>query len=399
MLSFKSFISKQTIFEGMPSTLENFLHHLSSPSFHEYSGSKKLSETKNLQEVDVTNLAKRLAGDKMTKTQGVYDKAKGMLPAGTTPYKHMRAGVRKASSEIPHEDEKTRRAKVSEARKVYDSFSQERGFKKGPDLFIENGKTEKSSGVGIHTKGLSLAPHTAGGVEKFDVCPKASHSCRANCLGTEAGGNRQYADTALSSKAIKTNFLAAHPEHFTRLLDHEIRAHVRSTEKSGYRPDVRLNVTSDLDWADMAGPLIKHHSNVSSYDYSKDPNKVERQFHPDHPKNYKLALSHTGDGEESNSAHAANLLEKGHVVAAVYQRGKDIPKPTHMMDMKTGKKYPVVDGDSDDDVGFRHEQAGLKHGHAGHGVVSGLMLKGVKNEDAGDFANKVDSDGIIRINK
>ena len=32
------------------------------------------------------------------------------------------------------------------------------------------------------------------------------------------------------------------------------------------------------------------------------------------------------------------------------------------------------------------------------GVVSGLRLKGVTNERAGKFANRVDPDGIIRIN-
>jgi hypothetical protein len=41
----------------------------------------------------------------------------------------------------------------------------------------------------------------------------------------------------------------------------------------------------------------------------------------------------------------------------------------------------------------------LHEGKTGQGVVSGLKLKGVKNEDAGAFANKVDKDGIIRINK
>jgi len=93
------------------------------------------------------------------------------------------------------------------------------------------------------------------------------------------------------------------------------------------------------------------------------------------------------------------VLAAGHIVAMVYQRGKNVPQPTHVLDMKSGKKYPVVNGDDDDHLPSRHEQAGRKHGKPGHGVVSGLKLKGVTNDKTGHFANKVDPDGIIRINK
>ena len=69
------------------------------------------------------------------------------------------------------------------------------------------------------------------------------------------------------------------------------------------------------------------------------------------------------------------------------------------MDHSTGKRYPVVNGDDDDNTFDRHATAGLKEGRAGHGVISGLVLKGVKNESAGPFANEVHSDGTAKINK
>jgi hypothetical protein len=83
----------------------------------------------------------------------------------------------------------------------------------------------------------------------------------------------------------------------------------------------------------------------------------------------------------------------------VYHRGKKIPNPTHVEDVKTGQRYPIVNGDKDDNTFDRHESAGLSEGGQGQGVVSGLKLKGIKNSDAGKFANPVDKDGIIRINK
>lgn len=64
MLSFKSFISKTELNEGMPKNLENFLHHLSSPV--------NTSEDKELNEADVTALGQRM--NKLKKTQGLLIK-------------------------------------------------------------------------------------------------------------------------------------------------------------------------------------------------------------------------------------------------------------------------------------------------------------------------------------
>jgi hypothetical protein len=125
-----------------------------------------------------------------------------------------------------------------------------------------------------------------------------------------------------------------------------------------------------------------------------------RVGNPNLPENYHLSLSHTGTGHaESNDKHVVHALENGHVVALVHEKGKKVPKPTHVEDVKSGKRYPIVDGDHDDNTFDRHAVAGLTEGHKGHGVVSGLKLKGVTAEKAGHFANKVDPDGIIRINK
>ena len=87
-------------------------------------------------------------------------------------------------------------------------------------------------------------------------------------------------------------------------------------------------------------------------------------------------------------------LNNGGGVAMVHQKSK--VTPTHVEDVQTGKRWKIVNGDNDDNVFDRHKAAGIPKTE---GVVSGLKLKGVHNEDAGHFANKVDPDGIIRINK
>jgi hypothetical protein len=407
IVSFNAFISESVEEKGLPGVpdpLENFLFHLSSPS-DPYGKKNKLAEEYEINEVALFDVAR---GDKpgalahksmnLPKTSRIIQKSKEEgLGENENLHKKIGEGFRKSFSSMESESPAESKAKLKESHAVLHQFAKDRGFKTRPKLLGENGKTKKSTGEGVHTKGLALAPHATNGLHGFDVCPRASKECRKNCLGTEAGGNRQYPDAALSSKVLRTHFIASHPEHAARILDHEIGQHVKSATKAGYKPGVRLNVTSDIAWEKHAPQMFKRHKDAQFYDYTKMHNRVG---HPSLPANYHLSLSHTGaNHEESNDKEAANALHRGHVVAMVYQRGKNTPKPTHVEDVKTGKRFPVIGGDEDDNTFDRHAQAKLTEGKKDHGVVSGLKLKGVKNEDAGKFANKVDSDGIIRINK
>ena len=311
----------------------------------------------------------------------------------------------KMKSETPDEQ----RSNLKKSKEVYNTFAKSRGMKSAPSLLHGNMKTKKSSGEGVYTVGLHLAPHSLGGMKGFDVCPKASSECKANCLGTTAGGNRIFHDNALSAKMFRTQFVAKHPEHAARIMDHEITKHKAAAKEKNMLPGVRLNVTSDLSWEHHAPQLFEKHPDVQFYDYTKMPNRVMKSFaqpkgkehfnEHGHPKNYHLSISHTGTGhDESNDKDTINVLEHGGVSAMVFQKNKGGKMPTHVMDMSTGKKYPVTHGDHDDNTFDRHSTLGKTHGKKGHGVVSGLLLKGVKNEAAGHFANKVDDDGIARIN-
>lgn len=405
MKTFESFLAESMAVSDHPliknKCLHDFLFHLSSPSDPTmYKDTVKESKDDHIfnlisEDVDVEAAAHKSMN--LPKTRALIQQGNKEIPDGANVHKTMGHKLRSTFETMEKETPAESKAKLKESKAHFDAFAQSRGYKSAPNMLKENGKTRKSKGEMVHTKGLSLAPHATNGLHKFDVCPKASKECRANCLGTEAGGNRQYPDAALSSKVLRTHYLALHPEHAARIIDNEIGNHVKSATKNGYKPGIRMNVTSDLSWEHHAPQLFKRHPGAQFYDYTKIPNRVG---HPKQPENYHLSLSHTGTGHaESNDKHVIDKLEKGHVVATVYHRGKGVPTPTHIEDVKSGRRYPIVNGDHDDNTFDRHEAAGRVQGKSGHGVVSGLHLKGVKNEAAGHFANKVDPDGIIRINK
>lgn len=235
--------------------------------------------------------------------------------------------------------------------------------------------------------------------------------------------------TRMVAKAKLTKQLHADIIHHTK--NNTDKYHARPIESGA-----RLNVTSDLEWHKMGhGKIMKHHPKTELYDYTKNHHVAMSN---DLPKNYHVAFSHTGDKhDESNSGDAVKVLHKGGVLAMVYHRGKDVPKPKRVkvIGSKEGEhEWHVADGDSDDNIDQRHEAAAQHHEELSekhktlaktattsdkkeehsnaaashkklaheyrtkqHGVVSGLRLKGVKNEDVGAFANPVDKDGTIWI--
>lgn len=392
----------------LPKNIHDFMFHLSSPSDPHGKLKKALFESEELDEATVFDIRrgdhpnKPLAHPAMglPKTQHVISVGRKEMPEGNI-HKRIGEGFKKAYSEMENEKPHETRAKLAESKKVFQSFAQARGYKANtaPKMLMGNLKTKKSSGEGVLTTGLNLAPHATSGLDHFDVCPKASAECRSGCLGLTAGGNKQYPDFALSSKVLRTHFLAHHPEHAARIIDSELHAHKRKAAREGMLAGVRMNITSDLAWEHHAPKMFEKHKDVQFYDYTKMPNRVLRSLAPKakpedfhnklgHPSNYHLTLSHTGTNHhESNDKDVVKVLEAGGTVAAVFKRStKGGHLPTHIEDVKTGKRYPVKDGDKDDNTWDRPNS------------VSGLKLKGIKDEHAGHFANHVDEDRIARIN-
>ena len=331
---------------------------------------------------------------------------------GGNPFEHMRRGFHaafnvdpKTGQQGPQEDDATRNAKLKASKQLFQNFLVSRGkmkpeTAKQATMFGENHKTQTSAGVGYKTIGLSLAPSHHSGYE-HDMCPNASKECRDNCLGLKAGGNRQFPFATLRAKILRTHFIHEHPEEAARLLHHEIGKNEKAANAIGFKSGIRMNVTSDVPYEHlMPKQFFKEHEDrpdkpgTQFYDYTKMHGRLG---HKDMPSNYALALSHTGTGHgESNDKQAVKHLNNGGVVAMVYQRGKGVPTPTHVEDVQTGKRWRIANGDNDDNVFDRHASI---QAPKGEGVVSGLALKGVSNKQAGHFANVVDPDGVIRINK
>lgn len=431
MLTFKQFINEEYN-NSQNNVLMNFLHHLSSSTIandHDPSLKKSLDEARSIEDI---------------KQDGVNNQPSGNL------FHHIKNGFHAAFPEGESPEQTT--AKAKEAQKHFRNWMTERGGhaeNNQMSLTGDNGKTRLSTGVGMATIGVSLAPHSSSGLHKFDVCPKASSECRKGCLGFTAGGNKQYPETAFRAKLLRTQYVAEHPENAARLMSHELKQHedwtsnhktvhdhqgniigyqhkqtgevtselpVKAKDAAGKKAEraanvqrikdgiaskeyktndiasgFRGNVTSDLPLERlMPSKFFERHKNTQFYDYTKVAGRLNKKL----PENYSLALSHTGTGHaESNDKEVIKHLENGGVVAMVHQKSK--VTPTHVEDVQTGRRWKIVDGDSDDNVFDRHRSAGIDKSE---GVVSGLKLKGIKNEAAGHFANKVDDDGVIRIN-
>lgn len=408
MLSFKEYVieeitphTDESPIKGMSRNAYDFLCHLSGPSDHEshYMKEDFVIERKGNGEDEMKpdfSATHGLDPDKFKKTIRYIDQAKKELPEDTNVAKRIHHGLRSTFSSMSSETPKESSAKLAESKRVLKEFAHSRGMKHPFPMLGGNGKTQKSLKEDVLTLGYSGAPHYSAGLPQHNACPRSSTECRDNCLAHEAGNNKIQADHALSSKVIRSHFLALHPEHAGRLIDHEIKNHVKNSKKRGLKPGVRMNITTDYAWEHHAPELFARHPDAQFYDYTKMSNRVG---HPNLPENYHLTLSHTGTGhEESNDQHVIKALERGHGVAMVHQIGKNVPTPTHVEDVRSGKRYPIVNGDKDDNTFDRHAIAGLTEGKPGHGVVSGLGLKGSSNKKAGHFANKVDPDGIIRIN-
>lgn len=481
MLTFKQFMNQKHPLEDHP-VLNNFLHHLSSNDI-EYPTNEDIYEAEidpvtgerkpftkkelGLRASDIRPVNKALKKRKWAFTGAPPPKEKKQPRAiddimregqSNQPQKklfpHIKEGFHAAFPEGETPEETKRKA--LEARKHFRQFLTQRGGHaegNSGNLTGDNGKTRLSTGEGMQTIGLSLAPHESSGYSQ-NLCPNASSECKSNCLGFTAGGNKQYPETSFRAKLLRTQYLAEHPENAARLMSHEIgeneewasnhhTVHDQSGNIVGYRnkqsgkitsempvtgktkeekseqkkqneetirkglesgthttkeikPGFRGNMTSDLAWEKLMPPkFFQRHNKTQFYDYTKNAARVMNKDKL--PPNYSLALSHTGTGhEESNDAQAVKALNAGHVVAMVHQRLKKGQKPpTHVEDVQTGKRWKIVNGDEDDNVYDRHRAAGVDKSE---GVVSGLHLKGVSNEAAGKFANKVDDDGIIRIN-
>jgi len=206
-------------------------------------------------------------------------------------------------------------------------------------------KTVKGEKLGVKTAILYLAPAEIAGK---NICPWASKGCREACLYTAGRGSFTNVQQA---RINRTRLYHEDRDKFMDQLYGELSRFRISTERKGFKPAVRLNGTSDLDWREVIDAFF----DMQFYDYTKSAARILGNDLP----NYWLTFSRS----ESNWGTCLKVLEGGKNVAAVFST---VPKEY--------MGYRVINGD-DSDVRFRDPTP----------VIVGLTPKGKAKQDKSGF--------------
>lgn len=223
-------------------------------------------------------------------------------------------------------------------------------------------KIEKNKKINVKTYVIYLAPANLSG---YNTCSHSTPECRMGCLNTSgrAGMEELCGKTMIvDCRNKKSALLFEQTNFFMQWLIAEIEAHKNLAYKKGFAYSIRLNGTSDIDWANIrvnGKNIFELFPNDVFYDYTKNPNKFKNI-----PANYHLTMSYTG----RNWQVSEMLLQQGFNVAVVFdvKKGKALPQ--------TFNGYKVVDGDVTD---YRPND--------GKGVVVGLRWKVIANKEVNDF--------------
>jgi hypothetical protein len=223
------------------------------------------------------------------------------------------------------------------------------------------------------TYSLYLAPANLSG---YNTCTHSTPECRIGCLNTSGRGGMELSRDVKpiqSARIKKTKLLFEHTQFFMDWLITEIMVEEQKAAINGEGFSVRLNCTSDIDWANV---IVKPDCNifeifpsVDFYDYTKKATKFY-----DKPNNYHLTYSYTG----RNWSACKGLLDDGHNVAVIFNIKKGKPLPAKF------RGYKVFDGDKSD-----YRIADEK------GVVIGLYWKNIGNKEL----NKMAKESIFAVQK
>jgi hypothetical protein len=188
----------------------------------------------------------------------------------------------------------------------------------------------------------------------------ASAGCMASCLNTAGRGQM---NSVQLGRINKTRWYFLERETFLNQLRFEIKKHINRCKKNGFKPAIRLNGTSDIDW-NIHG-LYNEFPKVKFYDYTKIYKRAFKFVSGEYPKNYHLTYSLN----EDNKAQALNILKRGGNISAVF-RDKKLPKRF--------LNYKVFNGDKSD-LRFNDPK----------NVIVGLYAKGRALKDKTGFVQDV----------
>jgi hypothetical protein len=182
---------------------------------------------------------------------------------------------------------------------------------------------------------LYLAPASTSG---YNVCKCSTPECRLGCLNSSGRNILSIkSDNKINIARIKkTKLLIEHPEFFIDWCAKEIKKYQLKAKKDGYYFSIRLNGTSDIDWATVKSNgknLFELFPEVQFYDYTKDFSKVFNT-----PSNYDITFSYTG----RNWENCETVLKQGKNVAVIFNVDNTDQFPA------TFKGYEVINGDLTD---------------------------------------------------
>lgn len=209
---------------------------------------------------------------------------------------------------------------------------------------MKNGKVSNQM-----TYVLYLAPASTSG---YNVCVNATKECKLGCLNTSGRVKLDVKNNILNARDKKTKLFFEHNEFFMAWLKAEIESEMKKAYQKGFGFSVRLNGTSDIDWAETG--IINEFNDIQFYDYTKNPIKFNHK-----PENYHLTFSYTG----YNWLICESLLKKGFNVAVVFNLNKKDDFP------KTFNGFEVINGDLTD---YRVDDK--------KGCVVGLKWKDIKDK-------------------
>jgi len=238
--------------------------------------------------------------------------------------------------------------------------------------FEEYAKARKKEGLG-RSEAWNQYKSENDPHKEVVTCTHASPSCLKDCIYHT--GNARFNNVPMA-REMRTSRLF-HPEtrDFTmkqieadiirlRNLCEEIRLFYGVELK----PVIRLNGTTDINWAKEAASLHEKFPHIQFYDYTKVPKYMDMYLSGQNPytgkpfaPNYHVTFSRS----ETNRAEALKYLEMGGNVAIVFDK---TPKTLTYH----GRTYRVVDGDRHD-LRFLDDIEGMKQ--SGEGLVIGLKYK------------------------
>lgn len=210
-----------------------------------------------------------------------------------------------------------------------------------------------------YTYVIYLSPAKTSG---YGVCSHSTPECRIGCLATSGRAAMDIItgrNEIVNCRINKTKLFFEHNQFFMEWMIAEIKVYQEKAKKDGYGFSIRLNGTSDIDWANVMYNglnIFQIYSEVEFYDYTKNHNKFKNT-----PANYHLTFSYTGRNKEVCKV----LLEQGINVAVVFNVKKGQSLPTEL------GGYKVIDGDLTD---YRPSD--------GKGVVIGLRFKRIADQEA-----------------